>query len=1142
MWKKAIAGLACGVMLCVSCGVGAGNIAGILLDAGSSGPIAGAQVVASGTAGQGPFFAVTDGAGGYNTGPMPAGDYILRTQTPSHLDETLFVPQVPAAGTVTRNFSLSIGGSIAGHVAGPGGPLAGVEMEIYDTQSGQVAFYLMTDAAGDYATPSKLPTGVFRVRTANYEGLVDEAYPDTPCAGRACPLDSGGAVNVNVGYVTQDVDFYLAQGARLKGAVTRVADGTGVPAPFLQLSDAAGTTQLFFFGDATGAFDTLTGIPPGEWKLLVFPGNGLLGQVYPAMACVNCQIDDGESIVVADANDVVGLDFALQAPATIAGLVTDAQNGGPIEGALVSVLDATTLEVVATATTWTDGSYESGEFVPGDVRLLASAANHFAVSFGNAACVPGCKPEDGVVVAAGEGKTDGVDFGLTPGASIAGTVNGPGGPVPGVTVIVTDANGTATLATTDATGSYATGTALQAGTYRVRTRNAPGLVDEAWPNHLCPGARCDAATGDGVVVTAGQATTGIDFVLVAGTRLAGTVTAAADGAPVQTTLVARHAATQFEFDIQSDPAGGFDTVTGLPGGNWTLVAAGQGALLGEAWQEHPCAPCSHEAGDTIAIAAQPVLDGLDFTLDAGVTVSGAITSAGTGLPLAGATVAFFADATDGSLLRSVTSDAAGTYNSGLLVPGDYRLEISAPGHLGVGVCSGDPCSPAESHWIVADQSVPFNDYALQPASSLTGRVTGPAGHGLAGVQIVLLRLDGTEAGVGATDANGNYQFAPAAGAYALVVHPGGHYLRTAWPGIACGACEAATLPVLTIDGGETLADIDIPVSIGVRFTGTVVADGNGAPLAGVQVRVEPYFDAVASVTALTDADGEWITEALPADDYRIATFNTQGYVDEQFEEVSCPSSCDPDAATPVAGPAGVTVTVDFGLALGGRVSATVREETTGAPLSPFPAVEVHDAFGNLVASGVADGGGHFTSAALPPGTYYLRSRNRSGLIDEWYDEEACTWCAPLGTSPDGSPVSADPVTVAAGQISPEVLIDLEAGPTLSGRVYYLSSGQAPLASAVVEVYDADHRRVTSSSTLPDGTWHTAAALPPGVEYYLVLRGNSVLPDQLFGGAACPAGCDVTAAAPLVVLGVSDVTDLDFPIDDQPVFGDGFEDP
>ena len=41
------------------------------------------------------------------------------------------------------------------------------------------------------------------------------------------------------------------------------------------------------------------------------------GEVYPDHACVNCQIEDGDAIVVADANDVAGLDFSLGAPAQI---------------------------------------------------------------------------------------------------------------------------------------------------------------------------------------------------------------------------------------------------------------------------------------------------------------------------------------------------------------------------------------------------------------------------------------------------------------------------------------------------------------------------------------------------------------------------------------------------------------------------------------------------------------------------------------------------------------------------------------------------------------------------------------------------------------------------------------------------------
>jgi hypothetical protein len=57
---------------------------------------------------------------------------------------------------------------------------------------------------------------------------------------------------------------------------------------------------------------------------------------------------------------------------------------------------------------------------------------------------------------------------------------------------------------------------LPVGSYTARTRVEGGYVDEVFNDQACDRGVCDMAAGDPIAVTAGNATSGVDFALVPG--------------------------------------------------------------------------------------------------------------------------------------------------------------------------------------------------------------------------------------------------------------------------------------------------------------------------------------------------------------------------------------------------------------------------------------------------------------------------------------------------------------------------------------------------------------------------------------------------------------------------------------------------
>ncbi|MGH9244209.1 MAG: S8 family serine peptidase [Acidimicrobiales bacterium] len=160
------------------------------------------------------------------------------------------------------------------------------------------------------------------------------------------------------------------------------------------------------------------------------------------------------------------------------------------------------------------------------------------------------------------------------------------------------------------------------------------------------------------------------------------------------------------------------------------------------------------------------------------SLTGTVTDASTGEPIAGATVSLEVDGNP----RSTFTGADGTYAFSALPVGTYDVTATAFGY-------GSDTQSAE----ITEGATTTLDFTLDPAAagSVSGTVTDPAGNGVAGATVT---IEGTPLTT-TTDADGNYAFASV---------PQGDYTLT----VSAGGCFADTSVDITVAGDEVV-DVEL---------------------------------------------------------------------------------------------------------------------------------------------------------------------------------------------------------------------------------------------------------------------------------------------------------------------------------------------
>ncbi len=409
-----------------------------------------------------------------------------------------------------------------------------------------------------------------------------------------------------------------------------------------------------------------------------------------------------------------------------------------------------------------------------------------------------------------------------------------------------------------------------------------------------------------------------------------------------------------------------------------------------------------------------------------------------------------------------------------------------------------------------------------PASGISGTVTEDGNGDPVTAAVILWNELGFSLDTEGTNGAGAYEFSGLPpGTYFLSTQNFGTLIDELYEDIPCPfgfSCDITSGTPVVATAGSVTSGIDFTLEPGGTLSGTVTDADTGDPLTSVQIEVLDEAGELVS-SGSVDVSGAYnTTPGVPTGTYfaRTNQFTGMSYVDELYDDIPCPA-CDPTTGTPIPITAPTeTSGIDFALELGGTISGTVTEESTGDPLGNSTVV-IQDSQGNFVTSGSADAAGNYTSSGgLPSGTYfaYAFEFGGSNLLNEIYDNIPCSVCMPtIGT----------PIAVSSPDDTSGIDFDLEEPGSFSGTVTEATTGD-PIEFVSIEARDIQGNFLAIGNTAADGTY-TVSGLPPGNFLALAFSGYV---DELYDDIPCPNGiCNLSDGTPISIATNTDTPNIDF---------------
>ena len=1132
-----------------------GAISGSVTVAGSSptAPVAGVFVQVYNAFGSFVTSATTSFTGVYTLRGLTAGTYFVRTSgsvgyinqvyttgTPilcGSCSVTSGTPVSVSVGTTTSgiNFALSPGGTLRGTVrttdSTPAG-IQGVSISVVNS-TGSSAGFGFTDSNGVYVI-SGLLGGTFFVRTSNSLGFVDRVYNDLECVG--CTVTNGTPVTITPGATTANIDFALPRGARIRGRVLDTASNP-LQGVSVQVYRSNGSFVTSGSTAADGRYVSGTGLPAGDYFVRTFNSLGFVDKLYNNTVCLNCSVISGQAVSVAAGATVNDIDFTLAAGGNISGTVL-AAGGTPLQGVFVQIFNDTGGSSVATAVTNGAGKFIAKGLPTGSYVAKVSNAPGFIDQLYNGTACLNCSVTLGTRIPVTVGTTtENINFTLTQGGRIGGTITAVAGgaPIPSVSVQIYNASGQfVTSGFTSSAGTYLTIAGLPAGTYYARTFNSVGFINQLHSGIACQS--CSTSAGTPITVTLG-ATTTVNFSLATGGSIGGTIT---DGSnPLAGVNVTITTTSGLFMGSASTNASGVYSVGGLPTGSYVARTSNSLGFIDEQHSDRVCLSCSPSTGTPIAVIAGAATTGIDFSLAAGGRISGTVTDAVTGAPLSGISVEIYS--ASNFFVTSATTDNVGNYltRAGLPAGNYYARTFNSAGYINVtyptSTCLGCSVTVGTPIAVTGSSTTSGINFALMAGGRITGTITDAStGELLQGVSVTIYLPSGTAVAGSSTNGNGVFatQGLPTGTYYARTNNVRG-YVNRLYNAIDCVRCAVASGTPINVTVGVTTTGINFALSPGARVSGTITdaVTGAGVPGAGVTIYDSAGFSvAGASANAL----GVFTTTVgLTTGTYYARTFNQLGYVNKLYTTFPC-LQCNVTTGNPIALTAGTTTTgIDFALTPGGRISGTVL--AAGAPVvDAF--VDVFTSGGTYITSArTGSTGQYLTSEGLLPGTYYVATENYSGLIDELYNGKPCSvFLVSGGVSGACAITSGTPVVVAASGTTPGIDFSLEVGGRISGRVTSRATGD-PIANAQINIYNHVRGWVGYGFSDGLGNYTTGTGLPSGTYYARASVANLNNPrvSQLFNDITC-AACDETTGSAVAVTVGATTPNVNFALDEGEV--------
>ena len=905
-------------------------------------------------------------------------------------------------------------GAISGTVtdAATFAPLPGIRVWIV-TSSGDFLVEAITNSSGVYTTPATLATGTYFARTVNASLYLDELYKDIECEP-FCDATTGTPISVTDGATTTDINFTLLAGGRISGTATDAATSAPIANANVDFFNADGDFILGILTDSSGNYINEVGLPPGTYFVSIIADNHF-SELYDNIPCADCDVTTGTPVTVTAGSTTSGIDFALVRGGNISGTVTDDVTGAPLEDASILIYDSSG-KIVGFGLSDTSGNYST-------IRALATGTYYARVSppdltyapevYDDIGCLA-CSETSGTPIPVTIGSTtSGINFSLGAGGAISGRViDANTGAPANAHVEVFDSSGHSVgFSFRDESGNYTTTSNLPTGTYYLRSGSFAAYIDEVYNNKQC--IDCNATSGTPVTVTAGSTTTGIDFVLQPGGRISGTVTNANTSEPLETAMVEIYdsgGALVAEAFV-TDEKGNYLLERGLPTGIYFARAVDFFRdVAGELYNNISCAGCSVTMGTPISVVAGSTTTGINFALEPGGSISGFITDAATSAPLEDIFYEIYNSC--GQFVTSGRSSSDGSVSHiGGLPTGTYfvvtsnRLGYINEAYNNVACVGCDPTLGTPVSVTAGSETEGIN-FALSKGSRISGIVAG-TGAASPVSSINIFDATGTLVTVATSDVSGVYATtALRPGTYFVGTKNSAGYVDELYNNTACLNCIPTTGTPVSVTTGSNVSGINFVLNVGGRISGAITDATNSAPIRNVAVQI---YNAAGALVATTNTDtfGGYISDGgLPTGTYFVRTANDQGFTDKLYNNITC-VGCAVTTGTPVFVTAGSTTSgINLALSPGGRISGTVTNAATSAPRKQVT-VEIYNSGGALVTTGVTDCSGNYVSqAGMPTGTYFARTTNSRGFIDELYNNINCALC---------NPTTGTPISVTSGQ-------------------------------------------------------------------------------------------------------------------------------
>lgn len=1086
--------------------------------------------------------------GKYEISNLPAGHYYLVTSS-SYLDDryqnevydgveceyscysditdgTLVAVEMGAT-TSNIDFSLEQLGIVSGTITDSetGNPISSVRVSVHRQNGTQVASGV-SDTEGKYQVFG-IKTGEYYLKTTSSSQYVSELYGDVLCE-QSCEFSEGTLVSVANNQVSADKDFTLDQGGKITGVITDAVSGDPLRHVEVTAYDSSGRYLKRDTTDAEGSYE-LSGLVTGSYYLSARVYDEKYSQeLYGGIPCPReCDVTQGVAVAVTINETKESVNFALEHLGYISGKIADAATGGGVSSSRVSVYDSRGTQV-SSAHSNSEGEYVTRGLYDGDYYLATTHSNGYVNQlYQGIDCQSYCDPTTGtkVTIANGAIVTD-IGFSVQKKGSITGkVVSAQGDAIPGALIRVYNSEGSyVSSASSNSEGHYQT-SGLNHGDYYLLTDYVSGYLREVYDDVQCL-PTCDSSEGTAVSVSNNTITSGIDFELIAGSSVKGTVKNEISSEGLGQVLVSLYDLNgEWAASDWSSYDGSYEII-GLAAGNYYLKTSSKKGYQHELYSDVPCVDsCANDGGTLVAVdEGEEVV--IDVALKPLGTIAGTVISRMTGIGINNAWVHFYDNQGEG--IGTVYTDYAGRFETPPLNSGDYLLKVSRSNKFVPQVYGGDQCLPDCEITSGTTISVSVGtvtrgiDINIDQYATVSGRVASPlGGETVDHFSILVYDAEGTFVKHGYMTSDGHYLVSGLVDGDYFLKASSWMYVDQLYGGVTCEEqCDVTTGERLSVSLNSITENIDFVLEKYGEISGKVLDGGSGQGISSAQlVLYDSNGTQYRSVP--TNAQGEYKLSGLTSGQYYLSTSNWEGYVNQLYDGTECVSYCDPTDGTPIEVVNNTTVSgIDFSLNKLGSIQGRVSDSASGEGISNVT-IRILGLSGEYVATAQSDSSGNYHTSGLPSGSYYLKIDYAERHLKELYGGAQCV--------PECELEDGEVVHVSLNSEATDINFELDEGGVVEGRISSLSDNRS-LSNVMVSVYDSLGEWLGSDWSDGDGRY-LVAALPQG-NYFIVASAEGVgFQSEVYDDRSCIDGCDMALGKPVHVSLATQTSGIDFALEE-----------